>query len=337
MSIASICHLYFGLKTLGCFPRRLYEYQKIQSDAAVDLDKYVGNPINSYRLIKKMTSDWDELKDVIIANHSEPLLSIASNKSLHFWPSEDDLVGAATGIFRLQDTYRLNSSDLVKGNINGMDYGTTMSAHDCFELGRRSFEVGDHRHLDIWMRQALQRYEEEGKKTVVKADILDYMAYSAYQQGKIQRALKITKDMLELQPDHPFAAENIEYYEEELASGKADKGDFEDLYSISKQDFPQPRNNPDKVTYEQLCRGEVKLPEAKRSQLLCRYHFGKDPSLLIGPHKEEEANLDPRVVVYHDVLSDNEIDLIKGLATPIVRYCYNDWINLYKYKIVSLI
>jgi hypothetical protein len=35
-----------------------------------------------------------------------------------------------------------------------------------------------------------------------------------------------------------------------------------------------------------------------------------------GPVKEEEVVLKPRIVVYHDFLSDPEVETVKRLATP---------------------
>jgi len=38
--------------------------------------------------------------------------------------------------------------------------------------------------------------------------------------------------------------------------------------------------------------------------------------LILGPLKEEEAYLDPKIVIYHDVLYDNEIETLKKMAAP---------------------
>jgi prolyl 4-hydroxylase len=34
------------------------------------------------------------------------------------------------------------------------------------------------------MTEALQRYEEENNKTTTKSDILEYLAFSTYKQGR---------------------------------------------------------------------------------------------------------------------------------------------------------
>ncbi len=41
--------------------------------------------------------------------------------------------------------------------------------------------------------------------------------------------------------------------------------------------------------------------------------------MLLAPHKEETVHLKPTIKIYHDVLSDKDIDVIKSIATPRVR------------------
>lgn len=56
-------------------------------------------------------------------------------------------------------------------------------AGDCWELGRQSYNNGDHYHTVLWMGEALAKYEEETNKTVTRQDILEYLAFSTYKQG----------------------------------------------------------------------------------------------------------------------------------------------------------
>ena len=73
--------------------------------------------------------------------------------------------------FRHQETYKLNTDDLAHGQLNGVTTGSILSAHDCFELGRQSYNSGDAGHTVEWMNQALKRWDEEDKKTVDKVAI----------------------------------------------------------------------------------------------------------------------------------------------------------------------
>lgn len=69
-----------------------------------------------------------------------------------------------------------------------------------------------------------------------------------------------------------------------------------------------------------LCRNEIRLTPAELSKLSCKYVTNNSPFLKIAPLKLEEAHLKPYIVIYHDVIYDNEIDLIKTMAKPRVGF-----------------
>lgn len=56
-------------------------------------------------------------------------------------------------------------------------------AHDCFELGRISYNDRDYYHTLMWMQEALNRMKHEDPPTAVEADILEYLGFALYQQG----------------------------------------------------------------------------------------------------------------------------------------------------------
>ena len=62
----------------------------------------------------------------------------------------------------------------------------------------------------------------------------------------------------------------------------------------------------------------VQLSHEERNQLVCRYRRHK-AIFYIRPLKEEMVNVDPKVVIFHDVITDSEIAKIKEIATPMVR------------------
>jgi len=120
------------------------------------------------------------------------------------FPNEEDLNGAAVALMRLQDTYKLDTHALAEGKLlGGKKYSRHLTgkhvslqnlctslltnmfypAGDCWELGRQSYNNGDHYHTVLWMAEALNKFEEESNKTVAREDILDYLAFSTYKQG----------------------------------------------------------------------------------------------------------------------------------------------------------
>lgn len=130
---------------------------------------------------------------------------------------------------------------------------------------------------------------------------------------------------MELAPNHERASGNKLFYEKELAVEAEEKAD-----KMLRGDDGSPGLEADQANaatsdgaytsyerqmYEKLCRGEIGPDADVLAQLKCRYVANK-PFLKIAPLKLEEANLSPYIVVYHDVMYDNEIELIKQMAKP---------------------
>lgn len=92
--------------------------------------------------------------------------------------------GAAVALTRLQDTYKLDTASLARGELNGIQYSTELTAGDCFELGRQAYNNGDYYHTVLWMQESDSRLGREVNETIKKSDILEYLAFSTYMQGK---------------------------------------------------------------------------------------------------------------------------------------------------------
>merc|ERR1712038_1485094 len=153
----------------------------------------------------------------------------------------------------------------------------------------------------------------------------EYLAFSAYMSGNIRRALKLTNQLLLMEPEHPRGWGNKQYYEETLEKkgatfvkkGEDGLGDADEVVNILKERKKREGElGEERVQYEQLCRGEEFMSAEDKQRLQCRYSTGVGKALLIGPMKEEEVYLNPRIVIYHDFLTPGEIETIKGMATP---------------------
>lgn len=76
----------------------------------------------------------------------------------------------------------------------------------------------------------------------------------------------------------------------------------------------------DTEKFELLCRKGTQLSAKQVAPLRCRYVTNDSPFLKIGPVKVEEHSLNPYIVVYHDLIYDEEIEYIQEEAKPQV-YC----------------
>ncbi|KAK2582088.1 hypothetical protein KPH14_002791 [Odynerus spinipes] len=314
---------------LATLRKNVEDYMREHEEASRNIQQYLSNPINAYLLVKRLTTDWKRVEELITEDVGKSFVAnITNSRSDLKFPTDEDLNGAAVALMRLQDTYKLETAQVARGVLNGVQYSTGLSAGDCFELGRQSYHNRDYYHTVLWMQEAMDRLQEEQNATTSKPDILEYLAFSTYMQGNVARALSMTNELLELVPTHERALGNRAYYQKEIqskaSSTKKKRGeDGEDDTAIPEQNFTVAEERvktweemTERERYEMLCRGEVSTTPAIQKNLKCRYVDRGIPFLKIAPLKEEEVYLDPRIIIYHDVIYDEEIETIKRMAQP---------------------
>uniref|UniRef100_A0A914BYM0 procollagen-proline 4-dioxygenase n=1 Tax=Acrobeloides nanus TaxID=290746 RepID=A0A914BYM0_9BILA len=278
-------------------------------------ENVVTNPINAYLLIKRLTSDWKYITNLMQSNNAEYFIKNITQERLNNqvkYPDDEDLDGAAIGLLRLQDTYHLNTKDLANGVVAGNNVGKTLSGQDCFEVGRAAYNAKDYYHTLEWMQEALDRIKIEKPPTKRESDILEYYAYALYQQGNPKRALVLTKRLAQIDPTHPRAKGNVEWYESMLSDEH--KSDLHDLPPI-KNVRDTRYDIEEREVYEKLCRGKFERDLEMESKVYCYYKKDRD-FLKLAPFKVEILRFEPLVVIFHEVVSDYEISIVKQLATP---------------------
>ncbi|XP_046656301.1 prolyl 4-hydroxylase subunit alpha-1-like [Daphnia pulicaria] len=308
------------------------EYENMYQEASADVSKYLANPVNAYLLVKSLTSDWKKIEGVMSQNFGSAFLkNITQHRSDLRFPSDEDLNGAAVALMRLQDTYKLDTHALAKGELLGKKYSRQLTAGDCWELGRQSYNNGDHYHTVLWMGEALNKWDDESNKTVAREDILDYLSFSTFKQGNVKEALLLTNELLQIVPYHQRAIGNKKHYEDVLRkegillpigppNGEGERAEEMILtkpFNTANLKLKKPIDNlEERDKYEKLCRGEKLMDPKIEGRLRCRYVTNNVPFFFIQPIKMEEALLKPKIVVYHDVMSDDEIETVKKMAKP---------------------
>ncbi|CAB4058383.1 P4HA [Lepeophtheirus salmonis] len=293
------------------------QYNKYLGSADGHEEDFVSNPLNSFILIKKLTSDFNDVYDLIkeTSNLNKFSENITDSRESNKWPTDEDLKGAASALIRLQEVYKINTRDMRNGRLNGVDYGPQLTAHDCFELGRQTYNEGDHYRTEIWMTEALSRYDEEDEKNCFQ-----------------RRYIRFTNLLLKELPNHPRAIGNKLYYENAIMEsggsgpsldGSQRKGD--DGLDELKEDAVLKEGTgsnaeellyPETVRYQRLCRGESNEKKKFDRDLKCFLDFGKHPFMKIAPIKAEKLYSKPDIYIFHNVISDNEIETIKNMANP---------------------
>uniref|UniRef100_A0A8B9G6R4 Prolyl 4-hydroxylase subunit alpha-1 n=1 Tax=Amazona collaria TaxID=241587 RepID=A0A8B9G6R4_9PSIT len=290
------------------------------TDAATkDPEGFLGHPVNAFKLMKRLNTEWGELESLVLKDMSDGFISNMTIQR-QFFPNDEDQTGAAKALLRLQDTYNLDTDTLSRGNLPGVKHKSFLTAEDCFELGKIAYTEADYYHTELWMEQALKQLDEGEVSSADKAYILDYLSYAVYQQGDLGKAMMLTKRLLELDPEHQRANGNMKYFEYIMAKEKeANKSstDSEDQMEqeteVKKKDYL-----PERRKYEMLCRGEgLKMTPRRQKRLFCRYYDGnRNPRYILGPVKQEDEWDKPRIVRFLDIISDEEIETVKELAKP---------------------
>ncbi|XP_038564325.1 prolyl 4-hydroxylase subunit alpha-2 isoform X4 [Micropterus salmoides] len=286
-----------------------------------DPEGYLAHPVNAYKLMKRLNTEWSDLESLVLQNPSEGFIS---NMSVHrqYFPDEEDETGAAKALMRLQDTYQLDSEAFSRGKLPGMHSNALLTVDDCFDMGKTAYNDADYYHAVLWMQQALKQLDAGEEAVVSKVDILDYLSYSVYQMGDLPRAIELTRRLVAIDSSHQRAGGNLRYFERLLFK---QLNELNQAYQPASEEpiqlgtYSRPKDHlPEREAYEALCRGEgLQMNEVRRSRLFCRYQDGnRNPRLLLKPIKEEDEWDSPHIVRYLNMLSDEEIEKIKELAKP---------------------
>ncbi|VDM99299.1 unnamed protein product, partial [Onchocerca ochengi] len=223
---------------------------------------------------------------------------------------------AAIGLLRLQDTYQIHIKDIVEGKILSSQMRTVaLTAGDCFEIGRAAYHACDYYHSIMWMQEARERVEKEAIPTADPEFILEYLAFSLYKQDNLKRALLLTDELYRMNPDHPRAKSNIKGYENLLENSGVHHIDMRrDIPPINNRRDENELDEGERLAYESLCRQEVSAANTKaQSRLYCYYKMDR-PYLRLAPLKLEIVRQNSLIVLFHDIISDEEARIIQTLA-----------------------
>ncbi|XP_043332555.1 prolyl 4-hydroxylase subunit alpha-1 isoform X3 [Cervus elaphus] len=213
---------------------------RLTSTATKDPEGFVGHPVNAFKLMKRLNTEWSELENLVLKDMSDGFISNLTIQRQYF-PNDEDQVGAAKALLRLQDTYNLDTDTISKGDLPD--------------------------------------------------------------------------------PEHQRANGNLKYFEYIMAKEKdANKSsdDQSDQKTTLKKKGAAVDYLPERQKYEMLCRGEgIKMTPRRQKKLFCRYHDGnRNPKFILAPAKQEDEWDKPRIIRFHDIISDAEIEIVKDLAKP---------------------
>ncbi|NXU95479.1 P4HA3 hydroxylase, partial [Xiphorhynchus elegans] len=298
-------------------------YEKVQA-LHQDPKASVDNPLLAFSLIKRLCSDWPNIIHSGEATRNAQALHASLREVEQELPGAEDLHGAAQALMRLQDVYALSVKALANGIFQGSGAShlplyspsrrISLSADDCFHVGKVAYDRGDYYHSIMWLEEAVSLFRlsygswnPEGRSSL--EDALDHLAFSYFMAGNVSHALSLSREFLHYDPRNQRVTRNVAKYEKLLEMG------------MGKSTRPLRRPNSTRLqsrdAYEELCQRPRGQPVPERHlHLSCSYETRSSPYLLLQPAKKEMVRIQPYVALYHDFISDAEAETIKGLAGP---------------------
>ncbi|NWI26338.1 P4HA3 hydroxylase, partial [Sula dactylatra] len=298
-------------------------YEKVQA-LHQDPKASVDNPLLAFSLIKRLHSDWPNVIYSDEATENTQALHAGFKEVEQELPGAEDLDGAARALMRLQDVYALS----VKGMANGVfqragasrpplyspGRRVSLSADDCFHVGKVAYDTGDYYHSIAWLEEAVGLFRlsygswnPEDRSSL--EDALDHLAFSYFMAGNISHALSLSREFLHYDPSNRRVARNVAKYEKLLEMGTGGRWGWRG----GCHGPPSHRCPPSHALLGPL--SPQPAPE-HLPHLGCSYETNGSPYLLLQPAKKEMVRIQPYVALYHDFISDAEAETIKGLAGP---------------------
>ncbi|NXV03710.1 P4HA3 hydroxylase, partial [Cettia cetti] len=297
--------------------RRFYE--KVQA-LHQDPEASVDNPLLAFSLIKRLHSDWPNIIYSDEASRNTQALHAGLREAEQELPGAEDLDGAARALMRLQDVYALSVKGLASGVFQRDGHPplyspgrrASLSADDCFHVGKVAYDTGDYYHSIAWLEEAVSLFRLsygswnlEDRSSL--EDALDHLAFSYFMAGNISYALSLSMEFLRYaDPSNQRVSRNVAKYKKLLEMGTGGSGTGSgalvpptaaSLHALLAPLPPQPAPG--------------RLPH-----LSCSYETNSSPYLLLQPAKKEMVRTQPYVALYHDFITDAEAETIKRLAGP---------------------
>ncbi|XP_055059344.2 prolyl 4-hydroxylase subunit alpha-1-like isoform X1 [Misgurnus anguillicaudatus] len=276
-----------NLNTLKAIHKRLTQLSNFE-----DSEEIMNDPVAAYKLIRRLRNEW-----LSIVNSTQESLYEVFQNLLHSdvlkIPSNDDLEGAALGLIELQEIYKLYPEDMIEGYF---------SSDEAFHVGLVAYEQEKFQLAFHWFLYSLEMLFQDS--SVTKQQLLYYLSFSAYKFGSLSVAIDFIVQRLNLDPTDENARYLLTLYRLHHF-----RSSDPDIYTLKRESTD---------SYGALCRGEVNQRTYRRQRALsCRYSTGGgNPRLILAPLKEEIEWDEPRIIRYHDIISDKEIELLKDLSRP---------------------
>ncbi|KAI5706758.1 hypothetical protein M8J76_008825 [Diaphorina citri] len=273
-----------------------------------DPEEFVELPINEFKLIKRNTVD----KELLIEKFFKPLENdiLKMTEIMSKLPDETDLYETSLAIAKLSFVYNMTfTSMLVDGEIGfGEAYyyheplrsdEIVMFFHQLYSNKYNILHYFYEEFFDIVLNAMKNvSYSSDGRKYYVAVYHFCEMMDNLLKEVSPKKLTNLVLEVGAMFPDEPMLEEKHRLIMSRLETM---------LYS----------NASKAQKYQQLCQGKGERSIKLLSTLKCYYlRHGRSLYLLIAPAKVEQLNVDPEILLFHDILTDNQIERITHAAVP---------------------
>ncbi|XP_066954637.1 prolyl 4-hydroxylase subunit alpha-2-like [Macrobrachium rosenbergii] len=204
------------------------------------------------------------------------------------------LLEGARAVKKKEKTTRLPNANDLKGILSGMA-SLQMAYNIPIALMRKGIIHDFHTSVKLSAWDCLQ------------------IAYQVYEEGILSYTLLWFEEIL-----RAFNDTEILTYVHKKRSDIAEKHDK--FWTKDENHFPNllskyPHQNPVPSDFHQYCmKSREKMPVKAEEGLQCHLATKGNPFFLLQPLKQETLRTDPEMLLFHDVISDSEIETLKWLA-----------------------
>ncbi|KAL1280848.1 hypothetical protein QQF64_015448 [Cirrhinus molitorella] len=254
-----------------------------------DPENAVRDPVAAYKLLRRLRSEL-----IVIIGHFH--LSYQCEKYQNEFPEIpelEDLDGAASGLIRLQEIYKLYPHNITNE--------TPLDADEAYHVGWVAYEESKFQHAFLWFLYSLNKLTKSSMTT--EKELLYYLNSSAYLFGSLPQ-IYFDQQLPNLDPNNDEVKAQLNRLLQFLRTSNPE------IFTLSTESS----------NYETLCKGEVdEMTSQRQRELSCRYSTaGGNPRLIYAPVKEEVEWDKPQIIRYHDIISDREIEILKNISRPLL-------------------
>ncbi|XP_033245638.1 prolyl 4-hydroxylase subunit alpha-1-like [Drosophila miranda] len=296
-------------KKISVLRRVAENWRRALDEAKGREEEYLSSPLHSFPLIRTLHEDWGPVERLMQQLVGQEQIAALELMREHL-PGADDVAEAMWGIFRIVHTHNLEPKDVAEGVLDGIQYRGRLSALDCQALGKFYFHVADYQTAIKWLtlsqdlmeEQPLEYYEELG---ATSSGITLLLARCLVALDRIDEA------QILLRGDKTFgdrAYHIVSHFQEHPP---------QQSINIGSRAFTEKFNRLCSSMSRRKTDGSA--AHSKPSRLHCRYNATTTAFLRLAPLRMEELSLDPYIVLYHNVLSDEEMAKLENMSTPLLH------------------